>query len=79
LTIETLAVNHAPIDPAVAYRFSDKGRALLISGSPIKSANIKKFANNIDFLVHEALAPNLVTMMNEVAHKTGNAVGAYNT
>ncbi|WP_373097102.1 MBL fold metallo-hydrolase [Zhongshania sp.] len=74
LTIEALAVNHAPIDPAVAYRFSYKGRTLLISGDTVKSANIEKFAKNIDLLVHEALAPNLVTMMNEVAHKTGNTV-----
>jgi ribonuclease Z len=74
LTIEALAVNHAPIDPAVAYRFSYKGRTLLISGDTVKSANIAKFAKNIDLLVHEALAPNLVTMMNEVAHKTGNTV-----
>ena len=79
LTIETLAVNHAPIDPAVAYRFSYKGRTLLISGDTVKSANIAKFAKNIDLLVHEALAPNLVTMMNEVAHKTGNTVMAHIT
>ena len=72
LRIEALAVNHAPVDPAVAYRFSYKGRTLLISGDTVKSANIEKFAKGIDLLVHEALAPNLVTMMNEIAKKTGN-------
>jgi ribonuclease Z len=73
LTVEALAVNHAPIDPAVAYRFTYKGRSLLISGDTVKSANIEKFAKGVDLLVHEALAPNLVTLMNKVAKKVGNA------
>jgi ribonuclease Z len=73
LIVEALAVNHAPIDPAVAYRFRYKDRSLLISGDTVKSANIEKFAKGIDLLVHEALAPNLVTLMNKVAKKVGNA------
>ncbi|MFT7404694.1 MAG: ribonuclease Z [Zhongshania sp.] len=69
----TLAVNHAPIDPAVAYRFTYKGRSLLISGDTVKSTNIEKFAKGVDLLVHEALPPNLVTLMSKVAKKVGNA------
>jgi ribonuclease Z len=72
LTVEALAINHAPIDPAVAYRFTYKGRSLLISGDTVKSANIEKFAKGVDLLVHEALAPNLVTLRNKVAKKVGN-------
>lgn len=79
LTIEALAVNHAPVDPAVAYRFTYKDRSLLISGDTVKSANIEKFARGVDLLVHEALAPNLVMLMNKVAKETGNTVADHIT
>lgn len=74
LTIEALAVNHAPVDPAVGYRFTYKDRSLLITGDTVKSSNIKEFAKGVDLLIHEALAPNLVMLMNKVAKKTGNIV-----
>lgn len=72
LKVEALAVQHNPVEPAVGYRFSYKGRSILISGDTIKSANIERFAQGVDLLVHEALAPNLVKLMNKVATETGN-------
>lgn len=71
LTVEALAVDHMPVDPAVGYRFSYKGRTVLVSGDTNKSANIERFAKGVDLLVHEALAPNLVTMMHEAAERAG--------
>ena len=72
--MEALAVNHAPVEPAVGYRFSYKGRSLLITGDTTKMENIQRFATGIDLLVHEALAPNLVMMMGEAASKSGNKI-----
>ncbi len=72
--VEALTVDHSPVDPAVGYRFSYKGRSLLITGDTVKTANIQKFSEGVDLLVHEALAPNLVMMMNRVAQKI-NAAG----
>jgi ribonuclease Z len=74
LIIEALAVAHDPIKPAVAYRFTYKGRSLLISGDTVKSENIEQFSQGIDLLVHEGLAPNLLKMMNVAAAKAGNPV-----
>jgi ribonuclease Z len=74
LTVEALAVDHEPVSPAVGYRFTYKGRTVLISGDTAKSANIAQFSKGIDLLVHEALAPNLVMMMNAAAIKNGNKV-----
>ena len=76
LKVEMLAVDHSPVEPAVGYRFSYKGRSLLISGDTTKQANIQKFSESIDLLVHEALAPNLVNMMNATAQKLGNEIMA---
>jgi len=76
LTIEALAVDHSPIKPAVGYRFTYKDRSLLITGDTVKLPNIEKFSQGVDLLVHEALAPNLLIMMNEAATKVGNQVMA---
>lgn len=76
LKVEALAVDHFPIDPAVGYRFTYKGRTLLISGDTSKSDNIEDFAQGVDLLVHEALAPNLVNMMHEAAKANGNEIMA---
>ena len=74
LQIAALAVEHNPVKPAAGYKFTYKGRSLLITGDTIKSANIEHFANGVDLLVHEALAPNLVNMMNKAANNTGNPI-----
>lgn len=74
LVVEAFAVGHAPVVPAVGYRFSYKGRSLLISGDTVASDNVREFSRGIDLLVHEALAPNLVMQMHEVAKRTGNSV-----
>lgn len=71
LKVEALAVNHRPVAPAVGYRFSYAGRSLLITGDTTKHDNIQKFSEGIDLLVHEALAPNLVLMMQEAAESSG--------
>ena len=76
LKVEMLAVDHAPVEPAVGYRFSYKGRSLLITGDTTKQENIRKFSEGVDLLVHEALAPNLVNMMNATATKLGNKIMA---
>ncbi|MBT4519616.1 MAG: MBL fold metallo-hydrolase [Halieaceae bacterium] len=72
LTVDMLAVDHAPVAPAVAYLFSYKGRTALISGDTDKSANIEHFALEVDLLVHEALSRELVGVMNRAAVKAGN-------
>jgi ribonuclease Z len=72
--VEALAVSHAPISPAIGYRFTYKDRSLLITGDTVKLPNIEKFAAGVDLLVHEALAPNLLTMMHEAASKKGDAI-----
>ncbi len=73
LKVEMLRVAHAPIDPAVAYLFSYKGRTILISGDTNKSENLQKFAHNVDLLVHEALAPKLLIAMKNAALASNDA------
>jgi ribonuclease Z len=69
--IQALVVDHGPVKPAVGYLFTYKDRSLLISGDTSKSANVQKFAQGVDLLVHEALARNLVGLMHDTAAKVG--------
>jgi len=69
--IQALLVDHDPVKPAVGYLFTYKNRSLLISGDTAKSANVQKFAQGVDLLVHEALARNLVGVMHDTATRVG--------
>ena len=73
LTIEAFSVTHTPVDPAVGYRFTYKGRTVVISGDTIKDQNIVDMAKGADLLVHEALAANLVALINEGARNNQQA------
>ncbi len=71
VTVSAFRVPHDPIEPAVGYRVEYKGRSLLISGDTDKSANLQKFAQGVDLLIHEALAPHLVMVMRSAAEEAG--------
>jgi len=72
IKIEMFAVDHKPVAPAVGYKITYKNRTALISGDTARSFNLEKFARNVDLLVHEALSPDLVGIMNDAAEMTGN-------
>lgn len=67
LLIEAFAVNHQPINPAVGYRISYKGRTVVLSGDTTSDAQVKDAARNADLLVHEALSPELVARLQDTA------------
>lgn len=71
LQISAFTVEHEPASPAVGYLFQYKDRSLLISGDTKKSANLQLFAKNVDLLIHEALAPHLVTVLGNAARDAG--------
>ncbi len=74
LTVEALKVDHAPVSPAVGYRFRYGGRTVLISGDTAQSDNITRFARGADLLIHEALSPELIGMMEAAANELGNPI-----
>jgi ribonuclease Z len=57
LVVQALRVDHAPVSPAVGYLFRYGQRTALITGDTAQSDNVKRFAQGVDLLVHEALAP----------------------
>jgi ribonuclease Z len=70
--VTAFRVDHAPVEPAVGYRFDYKGRSVVLSGDTVRSTNLEAFARDADLLVHEALAPHLVGLITEAAESAGN-------
>ena len=76
LIVEAFSVTHSPVEPAVGYRFTYKGRTAVISGDTIKDQNIIEMSRGVDLLVHEALAANLVALLNEGARNNSQEIMA---
>jgi ribonuclease Z len=73
LRVTAFRVDHEPVDPAVGYRFDYAGRSVLLSGDTKKSANLRRFAEGVELLVHEALSPELVGLIERGAGVAGRA------
>jgi ribonuclease Z len=76
LRVTAFAVEHAPVDPAVGYRFDYAGRSVVVSGDTKKSAEVERISKDADLLVHEALAAHLVAILTEAAEANGLAARA---
>lgn len=71
LKIVAFKVDHAPIEPAVGYRITYKGRVAVISGDTKPTGEVEAQAKDADLLVHEALSPKLVGMIGDAAKAGG--------
>ncbi len=71
LVVTAFRVAHDPIDPAVGYRFDYAGRSLVISGDTTPVDETVRMASGVDLLAHEALAADLVGIMEAAARAAG--------
>jgi ribonuclease Z len=76
VTVTTFAVNHAPVFPAVGYRFDYKGRSIVISGDTAPSTTLAKYANGVDVLFHEGLQATMVSRMQDTFARTNRTTPA---
>jgi ribonuclease Z len=63
--ITAIRVDHGPVRPAFGYRVDYGGRSLVISGDTAVSHTLARAAQGADLLIHEALSPELVAIMEE--------------
>lgn len=73
LRVTAFRVDHAPVAPAVGYRFDYAGRSVVVSGDTRRSAEVERLAKGADVLVHEALAPALVARIERAARAAGRS------
>jgi ribonuclease Z len=71
LRVSTFSVDHAPVEPAVGYRFDFAGRSVVISGDTVKHPGVIAAAKGADVLVHEAQNNHFVGMIGEIAARLG--------
>lgn len=65
LKVTAFKVNHAPVAPAVGYRFDYKGRSLVISGDTLPCASLEKQSQGADILFQSALQPAMVKLIHD--------------
>jgi ribonuclease Z len=71
LRVIAFSVDHAPVRPAVGYRFDYAGRSALVSGDTRRSEELLRNAQGVDLLVHEALGAGLVAVVHDAAVAAG--------
>lgn len=67
LRITAIEVNHAPIEPAYAYRFDYKGRSVVVSGDLTYHRPLIRGAANADVLVSEAISRSMTHALETAA------------
>lgn len=72
LKVTTFDVNHAPVKPAVGYRFDYKGRSVVISGDTAKWNNVVAQSKGADVLIHEAQSQRMRKILAWAAKAAGN-------
>lgn len=69
--IRAFLVPHGPVRPAIGYRVDYKGRSIVVSGDTKSSTNLIAAAGDADLLVHEALNPEMVAIIENEARAAG--------
>jgi len=71
LRVTAIEVDHAPIEPAYAYRFDYKGRSVVITGDYKYHEPLAKAAAGADLLVSEALSRSMTASLETAARSSG--------
>ena len=76
LTIRAFPVMHAPVSPAVGYRFDYQGRSVVVSGDTAPSPVLEQQAGGVDVLLHEGLQTSMVALVGEAMARNQRAGAA---
>lgn len=71
MKVTAIETNHAPVDPAYAYRFDYKGRSVVVTGDTTTDPRLIAGARGTDILFSEALNRNMVRAMEKGAREAG--------
>jgi ribonuclease Z len=70
LRVTAIEVDHAPIEPAYAYRFDYKGRSVVVTGDYKAHPPLAKAAAGADLLVSEALSRSMTSSLEAAARSS---------
>jgi len=73
LRITAFTVDHAPVSPAVGYRFDYRGRSVALSGDAVIDDNLREHVRGADLLLQDAISLPIVTALERATGEAGNA------
>jgi ribonuclease Z len=73
LRITAIEVDHAPIEPAYAYRFDYRGRSVVITGDLKNHPPVAKAASGADLLMSEAISRTMTAALERAAENAQRA------
>jgi ribonuclease Z len=71
LRITAFTVDHAPVTPAVGYRFDYRGRSVVISGDSVVTPTLVDAARGADLLLHDAISIPIIQALEKGAKAAG--------
>ena len=71
LVITAFPVNHAPVSPAMGYRFDYGGRSVVVTGDTIVTEGLEAAARDADLLLSDGLSMPIVQAMEQAARANG--------
>jgi ribonuclease Z len=71
LRVTAFTVDHAPVEPALGYRFDYRGRSVVISGDTVYAPALVRASRGADLLLHDALSPQLLKLVEDAAGRAG--------
>ncbi len=74
LKVTAFIVDHAPVRPAVGYRFDYRGRSAVISGDTVYAPALVRVAQGAHLLLHDALSPALLKLVEDAAGSAGQSL-----
>jgi ribonuclease Z len=72
LRITAFAVDHAPVSPAVGYRFEYRGRSVALSGDAVVDESLRQAVRGADLLLQDAISLPIVTALEQANAELGN-------
>jgi ribonuclease Z len=72
LRITAFAVDHAPVSPAVGYRFEYRGRSVAVSGDAVVDESLRQGVQGVDLLLQDAISLPIMTALERANAEVGN-------
>ena len=79
LKVTAFLVDHRPVEPAFGYRFDYKGRSVVISGDTLPCESLRRQAEGVDLLLHEALQPEMLRTISQSGITRSNVIAKVTT
>jgi ribonuclease Z len=72
--VTAFLVSHAPVEPALGFRFDYGGRSVVLSGDTLPDETLMAQSQGVDILVHDAMNPDMLNIMTRAAEKNNQSV-----